>query len=154
MPGWFGFETRGDLLSKLERDLARLRQDPADGDAAFNLFVTAWSLVDWLHPGNPAAREALRTQHHILQACAHLADGSKHLLLHNPGHVSVHNTTRGGNWAQWPLRMSPGQRPVSPKALFVHLTGAPAEAFGCFPSALELAEKTVTWLRDHAASVQ
>lgn len=153
MPNWFDFETPEDLLAKLERELARLKQDPADGDTAFNLFITAWSLVDWLHPGDASRREMLRSQNLILQACAHLADGSKHLQLHNRRHVSVLNTSRGADRGKWPLRMSPGERPVSPTALFVHLTGSPAEEFGSFPSALDLAEETVAWLQNYVATM-
>lgn len=152
MPGWFGFETLEDLLDKLGRDLEKLNQDPGDADTAFNCFITAWSLIDWLHPGDPSTREALRRENPVLQACAHLADGSKHLRLNNPRHVSVRNTARGGNRGARPFRMNPGQRPVSATALFVHLEGDAAQQFGSFPSALDLARKTVDWLKTYIAN--
>jgi hypothetical protein len=146
MAEWFGFTTVKDLKQKLGRDLEKLRRDPTDADVAFNFFITAWSLVDWAHPRNRKAREALRSKHPVLQACAHLADGSKHLELDNPKHRSVVGTPRGGNWAKRPLRMSPGRMPVDKSALFVHLEGAAAKAFGEFPSALEVADATFVWV--------
>lgn len=149
MTDWFGFETPQDLYAKLERDLAKLRRDHGDADSAFNLFITAWSMIDWIHPANSHARESLRTKHPVLQACAHLANGSKHLKLTSPRHRSVKTTARGADRGKRPLRMSPGQRPVSANALFVHLEGDAAKEFGSFPSALTLAEATVDWLRDY-----
>jgi hypothetical protein len=153
MSGWFGFRTPEDLLEKLERDLEKLHQNPGDADTAFNFFITAWSLIDWLHPNDHSICEALRHKNPILQACAHLADGSKHLQLKNLRHVSIRNTVRGAaRWA-WPFRMSPGERPVSATALFVHLEGEAAGKFGSFPSALDLAKATGVWLKAYMASL-
>jgi len=151
LSGWLGFETPPELLAKLERELDKLRQNPGDHDVAYNLFVTAWSLVDWFHPNDRDARERLRAANPILQVCAHLADGSKHFKLRNASHNSVVNTTRGANWAERPFGLSLGERPVSAAALFVHLTGEPAKRFGRFPSAVMLAEATVEWFRTYAA---
>jgi hypothetical protein len=148
MSGWFGFETPNDLLLKLERELAKLNQDPSDGDTAFNLFVTGWSLIDWCNPNDRKAREALCSKHPVLQVCAHLADGSKHLRLTNPKRNSVRGISRGGNWASRPIRLSPGKLPVS-NGHFVHLEGDAAKAFGEFPSALDLAKELVAWLKDY-----
>lgn len=154
MPRWFGFETPEDLLDKLERDLEKLNQDPGDADTAFNFFITAWSLIDWLHPGkeNRSTRNALRKKNPILQACADLANGSKHLIRDKPEHVSVHNTARGGNRGAWPFRMNPGHRPVSATALFVHFDGNAAQQLGSFPSAIDLARKTVAWFKTYIAN--
>jgi len=154
LPEWFGFRSPQELLAKLERELTRLQQNPSDGDTTFNFFITAWSLVDWLHPGNPSAREALRANHPILQVVAHLADGAKHFQLGNPKHRSVLNTARGANWGAWPMPMNPGQRPVSPSALFVHLDGDAAKEFGSFPAAVKLAEATLAWLRDYITTMR
>ena len=152
MSGWLGFKTPGELLAKLERELDKLRQNPADPDVTYNFFLTAWSLVDWFHPNDKDARERLRAANPILQVCAHLADGSKHFELRNRRHHSVVNTMRGGNWAERPLGLSPGERPVSATALFVHLAGEPAKRFGRFPSAVTLAEATLEWFRAYAAT--
>jgi hypothetical protein len=153
MSGWFGFKTPEDLLEKLERDLEKLHQDPGDADTAFNFFITAWSLIDWLHPNNFSMRTTLRQENPVLQACAHLADGSKHLQLTNRSHVSIRNTSRGGERGIWPFQISLGERPVSATALFVHLEGEAARQFGSFPSALHLARATVAWLKTYMASL-
>ena len=144
MTGWFGFKTPQDLLGKLERELAKLERDPSDADAAFNFFITAWSLVDWLGLKD---KKSLRQKEPVIAACAHLADGSKHFHLDNTSHTSVGGTARGGDWAKQPLRMDPGQRPASSTGLFVRLEGDAAKHFGAFPSALVLARETIAWFR-------
>jgi hypothetical protein len=50
--GLFELRTATDLLAKLERDLIRLQSNRLDGDAAFDFFVTAYHMLDWLYPGN------------------------------------------------------------------------------------------------------
>lgn len=152
MSGWLGFESPVDLLKKLERDCQKLIDNPADDDAARNFFVDAWSLVDWFNPNDKNARERIRTANPILQVCAHIADGSKHFELSNPNHCSVVNTARGGEWAERPFGLSPGQRPVSAGALFVHLDGEQAKNFGLFPSAAHLAKLVLQWFHEYTAT--
>lgn len=154
MPEWLGFRTPQDLLAKLERELTRLQKNPGDADTTFNFFITAWSLVDWLHPGNPSARKALCAKHPVLQVVAHLADGAKHFQLGNPKRHSVLNTARGANRGAWPISMNPGQRPVSPRALFVHLDGDAGREFGSFTAAVKLAEATLAWLREYITNMR
>ncbi len=48
---WFELRTPADLLAKLKADGERLRAEPADSHAAFDFFVTAWHLADWVYPG-------------------------------------------------------------------------------------------------------
>lgn len=153
MGTWFGFRTRDDLLAKLRRDLDRLRSDPANGDAAFNFFVTAWSLIDWFHPKDKNTKRMLRQTHPIVAAVAHLGDGCKHLQLSDPTHVSVANTATGGNVGARPLGLSPGQQPVSPSTHFIELTGDAAAHFGKYPSAVALAEKAEEWILNYAATL-
>ena len=89
-----------------------------------------------------------------LQVVAHLADGSKHFQLGEPKHKSILGTACGANRGAWPVSMSPGERPVSTRALFVHLDGDAAREFGKFPVVVELAEATLAWLRDYVANLQ
>src|SRR5207248_3556210 len=68
-------------LAKLEHDLGRMESDPTDAYAAFDFFVTAEHLLDWLHPdraNGKADREKLRNQYEIIQIVSHLACGAKH----------------------------------------------------------------------------
>ena len=79
--GFIPLQTPQDLLAKLEHDLGRMESDPTDAYAAFDFFVTAEHLLDWLHPDSAngkADREKLRNQYEILQTVSHLACGAKH----------------------------------------------------------------------------
>ena len=60
LAGIFDLKTPKDLLEKLGRDLERLRAAPNDTDHAFNFFVTAEHMPDWLHPGNKGKRDRER----------------------------------------------------------------------------------------------
>ena len=82
-----------DLLAKLGRELDRLRQSPNDADHAFNFFVTADHMLDWLDPGYGAAekrRKSARENNSLLQLVSHIANGAKHfdrLSHHQPNPV-------------------------------------------------------------------
>jgi hypothetical protein len=49
--GVFELRTPEDLLGKLRVDLKRLEADPLDQYAAFDFFVSASHMPDWLSPG-------------------------------------------------------------------------------------------------------
>ena len=70
-----------DLLGKLRRDYQRVLADPSDSCAAFDFFVTANHLPDWVWPSDRRAQRALRRTEPIPRVCEHLADGAKHFLL-------------------------------------------------------------------------
>ena len=73
--GLFDLKTPQDLLLKLRREYSRLEQSPLDQDTAFNFFVTAEHMRDWLHPGyaNKDKRKKLRADNILLQICDHIA---------------------------------------------------------------------------------
>lgn len=83
-----GLQTPQDLLRKLRHDFARVQQDERNVYAAFDFFVTAHHMLDWLHPGDDAARRAELKSSQLLMACAHLANGAKHFSL-QPHHKAV-----------------------------------------------------------------
>jgi hypothetical protein len=72
-----------DLYDKLERELLKIHADPLDTDAAFNFFITAWHLLDWVLPGddNKERRDQLRASTPILSVVSSLANGAKHLVV-------------------------------------------------------------------------
>jgi hypothetical protein len=84
--GLFGLDRSDQLLKKLEYDFQRLRHDQGQETmlyTAFDFFVTAYSLVDWLQ--NSGARteaeiKAIRNEM-LTKICADLANGSKHFHL-------------------------------------------------------------------------
>jgi hypothetical protein len=83
--GFFELRTPHDLLKKMQRDHSRLEANSLDAYAAFDFFVTANHLVDWVWPS--ATRQQLRDNREdvpLLRVCEHLADGAKHFLLTRP----------------------------------------------------------------------
>ena len=95
MPGTKGFaplKKPEDLLQKLEHDYGRMQIDPNDSYAAFDFFVTAEHMLDWLHPdsedGRPK-RKQLRVTNEILQIVTHIASGAKHFEATAKQHNSV-----------------------------------------------------------------
>ena len=84
LDGFFSLRTPRDLLSKLEADFTRLRAaDPASIDAqyaAFDFFVTAKHLPDWLSRSIGGSL----TQHRAYAEGAlisHVANGAKHFRV-------------------------------------------------------------------------
>lgn len=87
----YKLETAFDLVVKLRHDLESLRSAPNDGYLAFNFFVTAETITDWIHPGraNQKNRETLRTSNIELQVCSHIANGLKHFDVEAKHHNTV-----------------------------------------------------------------
>ena len=96
MDGFLELRDAADLLEKLRHDMRLLDEDPVDTYRAFNFFVTAEHLADWLHPGhvNYAARKELRSDSPLLQLCSHLANGMKHFRAEAKHHKSVSGATK------------------------------------------------------------
>lgn len=149
MTGVWQLSTPRELLAKMERELGRMRSAPHEADHAFNFFVTAESLVDWLHPGNKARqkRTALRDSDPLLQATSHLASSAKHFSQLSSHHQSVGQTHLAG--APPPLLMYSLSKfpshPIRGLHLRVSLTGNAAAALGQTVEALELAERVLSF---------
>jgi hypothetical protein len=93
--GLFNLQTPRDLLAKAERDFKRLRENPANADAAFDFFVTVRHLPDWLYPSpsdNQQCKE-LFNNHVELRIARHIADGAKHFKVTQPQHTQVVGTS-------------------------------------------------------------
>jgi hypothetical protein len=56
----FGLQSPEDLFRKLRSDLDDLRENRTSAYAAFNFFVTAEHMVDWLYPDDGARRKEVR----------------------------------------------------------------------------------------------
>ena len=78
-----------DLVKKLEYDLARVLNSPQDEYAAFDFFVTAEHIVDWIYPHSRNEREEIRSRLPILKITSHLANGVKHFEATSKHHQSV-----------------------------------------------------------------
>lgn len=95
--GFFEIKTAQDLLGKLKREYAQLDKSPLNQDIAFNFFITAEHMSDWLYPGKTteqiSKRTILRRSNILLQVCSHIANGSKHFKAEEKHHKSVSRTS-------------------------------------------------------------
>ena len=76
-------QTPKNLLAKLQFDFARIESNPLDVYAAFDFFVTAEHLPDWVGVKSIKSREPL------LKVVSHIANGAKHFRATDPKHNSV-----------------------------------------------------------------
>lgn len=88
--GFADLRCAGDLVEKLKHDLDRIRAQPCDQYAAFDFFVTAEHVVDWLFPDDRMKRHDLR-RHPLLAVTSHIANGAKHFHTRDGRHGSVAN---------------------------------------------------------------
>ena len=78
-----------DLVEKLRFDLARIESCQFNQYAAFDFFVTAEHIVDWLYPNDQSQRTLLRNSEPLLGIVSHIANGAKHFATTNYRHKSV-----------------------------------------------------------------
>ena len=142
MKGMGPLQTPGDLLEKMKHDLERLRARPNDGYAAFDFFVAAYHMLDWVSPvpsrkadikayGKAKARhKAITDRESLLLIAGHLADSGKHFEATMHDEVSATFATAG--------YFPPGYFPPSyfPKGYFaeselvIRMTDAGAKLLG------------------------
>jgi hypothetical protein len=84
--GMFGLNQPDELLNKLEHDFQRLQDDigkQAMLYTAFDFFVTAYSLVDWVKKDRALTRAEVDALYApmLVKICGDLANGSKHFQL-------------------------------------------------------------------------
>lgn len=91
MEGLFQLRGPRDLLAKLRHDCERLSAAPDDPYVAFDFFVTAEHMLDWIHPGTAgrSQRSDQRNNEILLQVVSHLATGAKHMIPEDRRHQSV-----------------------------------------------------------------
>jgi hypothetical protein len=133
----------------LNREHERLSDDPTNSDVAFNLFVTAEHLLDWLHPGNAnrAKRSTTRNASLILQICSHTANGAKHFEVEDKRHTSVSDTSQTAGYHP-PGYFPAGYMPTNyfPESrLVVRLEGAARQKYGDTISAEALGQLIVDY---------
>lgn len=154
MAAVFKLQSPQDLFQKLKHERAALNSDPDDSYAAYNFFVTAWHLLDWLYPGdaNKPARSKLRKSEPLLQVLDHLASGAKHFEIDPKRHTSVRKTGGPPSWAEIPFGQSPGKRPVNANVLYVFLDGPATTRYGSYVSVTDLASKVVDFWQQQLSS--
>ena len=93
--GVFDLNSPKDLLNKLRHDYQLMEDHPFDSYLAFNFFVTAEAMLDWIYPGqtNNPNRRNLRNSEILLQITSHIASGAKHFSHLSSHHNSLTDTT-------------------------------------------------------------
>lgn len=138
LEGWFEMKSAADLMRKLERDFERLRENPRDAMSAFDFFVTAYHLKDWVE------EDIDPSDHPILQVCGHLANGAKHFKAERweeDGPVQD-GMREGGAFSE---EFGPG---FDIGELIVELRGDKAEQFGRKIEITELASKALEFWQE------
>jgi hypothetical protein len=130
------------------------KNDPLKPDAAFNFFVTAEHMLDWVYPKrhNQAKRKAEKQRSVLLQICSHLANGAKHFEVEDPQHKSVESTETAGGYfppSFYPPGFFPNAHFGAGRTLVVRLKGAAAAQFGPTVGAPDLAEQVMAYWDKH-----
>jgi hypothetical protein len=146
LAGFFDLKTPMDLLRKLEREYDRWIADPLNGDLAWNFFVTAEHLPDWLARTAPRPLRGLsihefKQSGQLTRICSHLANGGKHFRPRKE-HTAVASTHVQDGWIEegwvdddW----------IEVASLMVDLTPDEADTLQ-FPSESIRATLLATWL--------
>jgi hypothetical protein len=135
-------------LEKLRHDHRRVQKDSADPYAAFDFFVTAWHLLDWVYPGgrghqNSKLRIRIKDSSPLLAVCEHVANGVKHFELDNPHLQSVDGTGLEGKFDETFDDFFDRVR------LVVDLKGDAAAKFGTRVEVAKLASDVLQWWEQH-----
>jgi hypothetical protein len=140
--GLASLERPEHLLAKLRHDYERVRRAPSDTYAAFDFFVTAEHMIDWILPGqaNKAAREELRASDILLQVVSHIAGGAKHFIAEAKHHQSVQHADSAPSAFQADAFQSDA---FQTGGLFLTLEGAAATALGVHIGVPELAARVL-----------
>jgi hypothetical protein len=140
MLGLFDLKTAEDLCRKLEWEYEERKKDPLNPYHAWNFFVTAEHLPEWL--GRTDSRfsyKKFKQEKPLLRICSHLASGGKHFRP-GPEHTSVASTRQQSGWVK-PGWVKPGW--VKLPALMVDLTHKEKEDLKLDSSGVE-----ALWLAD------
>lgn len=123
--GFAELQVPRDLVNKLEYDLERILKSPQDQYAAFDFFVTAEHILDWIHPNDGNARNEIRSNSSLLKITSHLANGVKHFEATAPRHQSVKTVEKN-------RYVEPGyvEEGYLEDHLIVHLTEKEQSSFG------------------------
>ncbi len=144
--GLFDLKNPLDLLKKLHYEYEELKKDRLNSFVAFNFFVTAEHMLDWVYPGstNKKRREQVRRDSVLLQICSHVANGAKHFEVEAKHHVSVSDTSkRVGNPLKSPIFHSPIFHPDVVSGLFLTLDGEAGKKLGVYVNVLSLAKQVL-----------
>jgi hypothetical protein len=145
--GIFDLKTKHDLLEKLKHDYRLMVERPSDSYLAFNFFVTAEAMLDWIYPGNTNRknRELIKNNEELLQITSHIASGAKHFTNLSNHHDSVGGTGKASEYfsTYFPTNYFPSY--FGKEDLIIFLDGDASVKLGVSIPAVELAEKILAY---------
>lgn len=136
---FFELKTPLQLFQKMQSDLAALQASGPDARIAFNFFVTAEHLPDWL-----GQRQEVR-KHALLRVVSHLANGAKHFIIDRKRHSAVVAASKDRYVAEG--YFAPG---YVEEPLLVHLAADEAKELGVTViDAVTLGQKVLAFWRPY-----
>jgi len=91
--GFFQLKDASDLFKKLEWEYRNLRDHPGNQYHAFNFFVTAEHMADWM---NESGIDIDKKDFTLLKLCSHIANSGKHFVAKAERHKSVKSAMHDG----------------------------------------------------------
>jgi hypothetical protein len=85
--GFLLLSTAGSLFEKVKHDYEVLQGNQLDPYSAFNFFVTAEHLPEWL------GKQELKYSNPYLRICSHLATGAKHYIVTHKNKTQVESSS-------------------------------------------------------------
>jgi hypothetical protein len=143
--GFGELKTPRDLVKKLEHDFERIRSTPQDQYAAFDFFVTAEHIVDWIYPTDKKKREEQRALP-LLGLISHIANGAKHFEATAKHHDFVTDVEKSRY-----VEADYVEEDYFDDPLLIHLSSKHQEYFGtsCI-EVITFAAKVLQYWREHA----
>ena len=138
--GFFDLKTANDLFEKLKEDYQLLKDSPRNSRRAFNFFVTAGHLPDWIFNGKGKEKKAFMNKNRIPRICLELADGAKHFGESRKKDKSVESTSRVPVCEEGVL-----EKGICDDSLIVELTDE-----GKSEDVLSLADKVMKFWEEHS----
>ena len=130
-----------DLVKKLESDFQRLKKGTDDQYVAFDFFVTAEHIIDWIYPTDATARKTIRSSTPLLKIVSHIANGAKHFEATATNHKSIDDIEK-----QRYVEAGYAEEGYFEDPIIIKFTSTEAVAFGKSEiEATELAQKVLTY---------
>jgi len=87
--GFIELRNVSDYWRKLNFDYAKLKENDNDIYLAFNFFVTAYHLIDWIFEGKHSKERSELNGKSLIKICNHIVTGIKHFEPDPKRHNSV-----------------------------------------------------------------
>lgn len=91
--GLFELREPRDLFEKLKWEFNQFKNSPNNQYIAFNFFVTAEHIPDWIFE-KTGKRRVEKSNHLYLRISSQIANGGKHFQVKDPKHQSVKKTEK------------------------------------------------------------